>query len=124
MLVLGGSDDRDAGGKLTSIEMFDPATGAFRAAGDLIEARYKMGGAAVLLPANRVLLAGGGLRSEVYDVRTGRSVPAGPVFGQRLNFASATLLFDGSVLVAGGYDEDGIRMSGRAWRFFPKTISD
>jgi hypothetical protein len=119
VLALGGSDGRDAGGKLHSVEIFDPASGAFRPAGNLLEARYKIGGAVVLLPDHRVLVVGGGLRAEVFDVASGKAVAVGPEFGKRLNFASATLLPDGSVLYAGGYDEAGIQMSDRAWRFRP-----
>jgi hypothetical protein len=119
VLALGGSDGRDADGKLNAVEIFDPASGAFRPAGNLLEARYKIGGAVVLLPDHRVLVAGGGLRAEVYDVASGKAVAVGPEFGKRLNFASATLLPDGSILYAGGYDEAGIQMSDRAWRFRP-----
>jgi hypothetical protein len=51
----------------------------------------------------------------VYDPTTTRSTEAGTEFGGSLNFASATRLESGGSLVAGGYYEDGIRMSRRAW---------
>ena len=119
VVVMGGSDRRDGRGKLTSIEMFDPASGSFSPAGNLLEARYKISGAVVPLPRNRILVAGGGLRAELYDVATAQSVAVGPDLGLRLNFATASLLPDGSVLLAGGYDENGIRMSDRAWLIRP-----
>lgn len=115
VLVLGGSDARDAGGKLRSVERFDPRTGTFAAAGQLAEARYKIAGAVVFLPNGKVLVAGGARRAELYDPATSRSVAVGPDMGRSLNFASASLLPNGSVLVAGGYDERGIRMNDRAW---------
>lgn len=121
VLVLGGSDARDAAGKLDSIERYDPGSGSFRPAGRMSEARYKIAGAVVLRSDGRVLIAGGGRRAELHDPAAASSVPIGPDFGARLNFASATALPDGSVLVAGGYDENGIRMSRRAWILPPPT---
>lgn len=115
VLVLGGSDERDSRGKLRSVEAFDPRTGRFAPAGELGEARYKIASAVLLLPSGKVLIAGGGRRAEVYDPATSRAAAVGPDFGRRLNFATASPLPGGAVLVAGGYDEDGIRMSRRAW---------
>jgi hypothetical protein len=119
VLVIGGSDARDSRGKLRSIESFDPATRTFRPAGTMLEPRYKIANAVQLLPGGKVLIAGGGVRAELYDPATRRSTAVGPDFGAALNFATASLLPDGSVLVAGGYGERGIAMSARAWRFRP-----
>ncbi|HYE29705.1 MAG TPA: hypothetical protein VEA61_15920 [Allosphingosinicella sp.] len=116
VLVFGGSDRRDRNGKIDRVERFEPGIRGFVAAGRLLAPRYKIGGAVVRLPDGKVLIAGGAPRAERYDPQTGVSEFAGPDFGASLNFASATLLADGSVLVAGGYDEDGIRMSRKAWR--------
>lgn len=115
VLVLGGSDERDASGKLNSLEAFDARSGTFSPAGRMLEARYKIAGAVVLLPQGRVLIAGGGQRAELFDPSILRSAPVGPAFHRRLNFATATMLQDGSVLIAGGYHEEGIRMNDRAW---------
>jgi hypothetical protein len=120
VLVLGGSDARDAGGKLRSVERFDPRKGAFVAAGRLMEARYKIAGAWVLLADGKVFIAGGARRPELYDPDTLRSVPVGPDLGRRLNFATASPLPDGAALIAGGYDESGIRMNDRAWVVRPR----
>jgi hypothetical protein len=118
-LVIGGSDARDSRGKLRSIESFDPATRSFREAGTMLEPRYKIAAAVQLLPGGKVLIAGGATRSELFDPATGRSAPVGPDFGQALNFATLSLLSDGSAFFAGGYGERGIAMSARAWRFRP-----
>jgi len=115
VLAIGGSDHRDRRGKLNTIERFDIATMRFEHAGVMREPRFKIPAAVQLLPNGKVIIAGGALRAEIYDPATGRSDLVGPNFGKRLNFATATLLKDGSVLVAGGYDEAGIRMNDRAW---------
>jgi hypothetical protein len=115
VIAIGGSDERDSRGKLDTIEIFDAATGRFAPAGRMLASRYKIGSAVALLGDGRILIAGGAPRAEVYDPATGRSTPVGPEFGGSLNFASATRLASGAVLVAGGYYEDGIRMSRRAW---------
>ena len=115
VLALGGSDERDARGKLDTIESYDPATGRFTPAGRMLARRYKIANSVVLLGDGRVLIAGGAPRAEIYDPASARSVPVGPQLGGSLNFASASPLAGGGVLVAGGYYEDGIRMSRRAW---------
>ena len=115
VLAIGGSDHRDSRGKLSSIERFDSAAARFEPAGELLEPRFKIPAAVVLLPDGKLLVAGGASRAELYDPAAGSSKLVGPDFGKRLNFATATLLKDGSVLVAGGYDEAGIRMNDRAW---------
>lgn len=119
IFVFGGSDRRDNDGKTTLVERFEPGRGTFAAAGRLIEPRYKIGGAVVALSDGRVLVAGGAKRAELYDPAIGRSFAVGPDFGASLNFATATPIADGSVLVAGGYAEEGIRMNARAWRLRP-----
>jgi len=97
------------------VERYDPGRRAFVAAGRLLEPRYKIAGAVVLLPDGTVLVAGGAPRAELYDPASGRSVPTGPALGKSLNFATATLMANGAVLIAGGYDENGIRMGREAW---------
>jgi hypothetical protein len=123
VIVLGGSDERDAGGKLASVERFDPARGAFRPAGALSAPRYKIGGAVVRLPGGKLLVAGGGGRPDLFDPATGRAVAVGPELGGSLNFATATLLPTGAVLIAGGYYERGIRMNDRAWIVAPADMA-
>lgn len=121
VLVVGGSDSRDRGGKISALEAFDPATGRFEGAGLTLDARYKIASAVLLLPDGRVLIAGGAGQPEIYDPLSKRSQRSGPVLGEALNFSSATLLRDGSVLIAGGYSEDGIRVRDAVWRFNPEA---
>jgi hypothetical protein len=114
VLAVGGSDERDSRGKLDSIESYDAATGRFAASGRMLAKRYKIAGSVVVLGDGRVLIAGGAPRAEIFDPATGKTALAGPALGGALNFASATRVPAG-VLVAGGYYEDGIRMSRGAW---------
>jgi len=97
---------------LTSAEVFDPATGAWREVGPLAVGRG--GHAAALLGDGRVLVAGGWIGSgtytattELFDPATGRFVP-GPDLPQALDGLAATSLPDGSVLVAGGQVRPGV----------------
>ncbi|HEX2288124.1 MAG TPA: kelch repeat-containing protein [Gaiellaceae bacterium] len=116
-LVVGGSDSRDFNGRYASAERYDPRTRRFRRVGAMAERRFKLTDAVVRLPSGRVLVAGGGARVEVYEPATRRFRAAGRV-GATLASATATVLRDGRVLVAGGYD-DSIRVSREAWVFTP-----
>lgn len=114
VLAIGGSDERDSRGKLDAIERYDAAAGRFAIAGRTLAKRYKIANSVVVLGDGRVLIAGGGSRAEIFNPATGQVSRSGPSFGGSLNFATASLV-PGGVLVAGGYYEDGIRMSRRAW---------
>ena len=114
VLLIGGSSSRDWYARYRSSEVFDPPSGRFSAEPRLADARFKLDGAVVRLPDGRVVVAGGARRVETYVPRTGRfAVEAGRVDGA-LSFSTATVLMDGRVLVAGGYDS-AIRSTARAW---------
>lgn len=97
---------------LSSAEVYDAATGTFTRAGAMAQAR--IGPAAVRLDSGAVLVLGGfgphplgGYRSiasaEVYDPVTGAFSPTADMTTARQGM-TATLLPDGTVLVAGGFD--------------------
>ena len=116
VLVVGGSDARDRnGGKMKSMEVYDPSTGEFTRVGETHDARYKIVDAAVRLSDGRVLLAGGAETPEIIDPKTWRSRNIEFTVGDILNFATAVALDNGDVLVAGGYTEQSIRLTDRAW---------
>jgi hypothetical protein len=104
-ILLTGGWPEESRPPLRTAELFDPARGAFVAAG-VLESR-RGGHTATRLGDGRVLVAGGvdGVRAlatvEVFDPATGRFRAAAPMPGPRATHGAA-LLADGRVLVVGG----------------------
>ena len=93
----------------SSLEWFDPSTGQFTHAGDLMEARDRP--QAELLPDGRVLFIAGANKTsqtltstEIFDPQSG-AVSAGPTLTTRRMAHAATTLDDGSIVVAGGWSD-------------------
>ena len=110
VLITGG--DTVPAAESSSAEIYDPATGAFTATGSMVNRRS--GHTATLLPNCKVLIAGGIgnpetfgpsiATAELYDPSTGTFTATGSMTTGRAFGHTATLLFDGRVLVAGGLD--------------------
>jgi Galactose oxidase, central domain len=115
VLVVGGSDARDFYGRRATAEIFDAARGRTRKLVRMREARYKLLDAVVRLSSGNVLVAGGGSAVELYDVRASRFRAGGRIGTNRYS-STATLLRDGGVFIAGGYD-DRIAVTRDVWRY-------
>lgn len=115
VLIMGGSDERDYEGKLRSVERYDVANGQFVPAGNLVVPRFKLAGSLVLIDGERVLVAAGAERPEVFDLseRSGTLVNAS--LGGQWNYLAALPLADGAAFLAGGYREGSIAVTDKSW---------
>jgi hypothetical protein len=115
VLLAGGLQ---GGHQVTNAELYDPGTGSWSATGAMNVARS--GQTATLLPNGQVLVAGGGCNghgfgcdfssfagtlssAELYNPATGTWTLTGSMKAGR-EFFTATLLRDGNVLAAGGFN--------------------
>jgi hypothetical protein len=110
VLVVGGNPQFNRrGASSATAELYDADTGRWTLSGSMHEARQEH--SAVLLAGDEVLVIGGNTvnagqdrmlsSAELYDPRTGSWTETGRLTSARSN-ATATLLDDGRVLVAGG----------------------
>ena len=114
VLVLGGSDARDQAGRYRSTEIYDPRSGKFAPGPDMGWPRLKLPHAVAVLPSGAVIVAGGAKRLELFDPVSQTFVPLQGELSAPREFATASLLPSGEVLVLGGYDEK-IQTSASAW---------
>ncbi|WP_257548958.1 hypothetical protein [Sphingopyxis sp. DBS4] len=115
VLVVGGSDERDYGGKLRSVERFDVAAGRFVPAGQLADPRFKIADGLLLLPGNRVLVAAGDAAPEIFDLASGRGTRLDYDLGGQWNYMTLARAGASSALLAGGYREGRIEPTDRSW---------
>lgn len=108
VLVTGGQDSNTI---LGNVDIYDPATGEWGSAPDMLAAR--IGHTMTLLLDGRVLVVGGQTAgvgqfldsAEIYDPRTNTWAATGSMGAKRM-FHTATLLPDGQVVVVGGMNRD------------------
>jgi hypothetical protein len=110
VLFAGGDIEDESILGTVSAELYDPSTGTFTATGNMTTAR--MCQTATLLNNGQVLITGGEnftsghtllASAELYDPTTGTFTATGSMSVPRV-FQTATLLSNGKVLVAGGFD--------------------
>ena len=106
VLITGGMERN--GGFFATAELYDPDTGKFAPTGSMITKR--VGHRAVLLRKGKVLIIGGSnhedgslASAELYDPATGVFTLTGSM--KQKGGGLVTVLADGRVLVAGGYNE-------------------
>jgi hypothetical protein len=114
VVLAGGSPDQESREQLASVEIFDPATNTFAAAGSLAQSRS--GHQLTLLADGRILVSGGyhlefpvgqelvsdrnpGL--EIYDPATGIARPVAQLSDRANAWAAPVLLPDGRVFIPG-----------------------
>lgn len=114
VMIIGGSDSGPRSDRYRSTELYDPATGRFSPGPDMLSQRYKLPDGAVLLPSGDVLVAAGAAQVERFDSSAGCFVALSGELEGPHEFATATLLDSGDVLVLGGYGER-IETSAAAW---------
>lgn len=127
VLVSGGAPPDDPNTTIASLEVFDPATNTFIAAGELVTPRWLH--AAVRLPDGRVLVVGGEtsftdgsarvLPAEVYDPLTARSTELEPIAGVT-GWPTVAVSTEGEIVVFG---QDGIGASPTTTRLDPVTLA-
>jgi RHS repeat-associated protein len=117
VLIAGGSDSN--WNQIGSAELYNPASGAFTFTGSLNTARTAQ--SATLLNNGEVLIAGGwnsngdyitsdAGNGELYEPTSGTFVSTGNLNTAR-DSHTATLLNDGTVLIAGGFDSNSNTLS-------------
>ena len=118
VLIAGGDYPPTNQGFPGTAEVFDPAAGSFTATGAMNE--FREAPSVTLLNDGTVLVAGGGAGSsgidqtslnsaELYDPASGTFTTVSPMAVARA-YQTATLLNDGSVLIAGGEQRHGCCM--------------
>jgi len=117
VLIAGGSDERDWHGKLSSTEIYDPATGKFSSAAALNDARFKLPDTAEALNNGEVIIAGGSREVEIFDPSSAVQNCSG-TNARPAPLHDRTKLKDGSVLLAGGYPDNDAGTA-ETWLFRP-----
>lgn len=115
VMIIGGSGSGPRSDRYRSTELYDPATGRFSPGPDMLSQRYKLPDGALLLPSGDVLVVAGAPQVERFDSGAGRFVVLSGGLDGPHEFATATLLDDGDVLLLGGYGEQ-METSPSAWR--------
>jgi len=107
VLIAGGGNCNSGCLDFKTAELYDPNSGSFSPTPGNLATPY-VGGAAILLTSNKVLIAGGtsdgstlNSLAELYDPATGSFTQSGAMVNPRSSF-TATLLQNGNVLIAGG----------------------
>ena len=115
VLVIGGADRSDRVHFATT-EVYTPSNGAFEPGPSMANRRYKIAGTSILLPTGDVLVTSGAAVAELLDVDRWSFREVQGRFPAAYRFATAALLREGDVVIAGGYS-DGNHSTAGVWRY-------
>jgi hypothetical protein len=118
VLIAGGSDERDWSGNLNSAEIYDPHTGNFAPTSSMNDSRFKLPEQAVQLQNGKLLVAGGSRAAEIFDPASGKFFVVSGQMNDKWHYMTETRLFDGSVLLAGGYPNSD-QATAQTWIYRP-----
>ncbi|HUI11540.1 MAG TPA: kelch repeat-containing protein [Bacteroidota bacterium] len=117
IVVVGGTDGTSWRGDLALIERFDIAARKFVRIPDLGRPRARVAASIAPLPDGGLLVTGGDASIERLAAADGKTAPLPvAVLDRAYYYQTATTLSNGSVLILGGYDDDG-QTSDKAWMF-------
>jgi hypothetical protein len=117
ILILGGTDETTWRGNLAMIERYDAGPGKFVRIPDMKRPRARFGMAVAPLADGSLVVAGGDQAIELLSSAGGESQPSVVASIDRpYYYSTATTLYTGSVLILGGYDENG-ETTDKAWLF-------
>lgn len=118
VMVVGGADGRDWRGQRLEAELYNPQTGRFTSTGSMQNRRFKLSESISLTANGNLLVSGGSDIVELYSLTSGQfSTAEGDVQAARY-YQATTLLPDGTVFIAGGYD-NAIAATNRTWLYKP-----
>ena len=106
VLIAGGGSDYTWQHVQRSAEIYDPKTQTFTRIADMNDPRFKDAASTVALPDGSILFTGGSPSIERFDAKRMKFQELGGQVALARHFGTATVLHDGSVLIAGGYGSD------------------
>jgi hypothetical protein len=121
VLIIAGSDDAaEIGGRYLTCELYNPETDSFKLLKEkLTDSRFKITNAADITPDGKVIIAGDGKYTEIFDNLSKDFFTASGSLEDSWMYPTVTTLQNGNVLVCGGYDGN-MQPTNKAWIYKSK----
>ncbi len=121
VLIIAGSDDAaEIGGRYSTCELYNPETNSFKLLKEkLTDSRFKITNAADIRPDGKVIIAGDGKYTEIFDIVSKDFYTPRGSLGNSWMYPTVTTLQNGNVLVCGGYDGN-MQPTNKAWIYKSK----
>jgi WD40 repeat protein len=116
VLIVGGTGAGEFEEQLNSAELFNATTLVFEPTASMRAGRFKIPDAVQTFRDGNILIAGSDDKAEVYDASRHEFYQLTGEIGLELSFSTATLLANGDVFIAGGYDPS-IRVTDKTWLY-------